>query len=188
MLELNTLLLSIGNSIGLNLLSFPPISSVTTNKGRINHWDIRTIQKALEQNFIPVTFGDVVFDDHQQFSILSGDQIVPYLASRLQVRKILMLTDVDGVYSKNPKLDSTAHLLNEIDVNDQELMSQIFTTEDNSSGKIRVTGEMGKKLDELVPILEKGIETYILSGLETKYLRSHLERKKSFLGTKLMTK
>lgn len=188
MVDLNSLLIDLGREIGLNLLSFPPLASVTTNSGRINNWDIQALEIAIDQNFIPVTFGDVVFDIAQQFSILSGDQIVPFLASKLGVSKIIMLTDVEGVYSKNPKLDSSAHLFNEIDITDNKLMEKIFSIENDFSDKVRVTGEMGRKLDELIPILKKGIETFIISGLETKFLRSHLENQKPLLGTKLIAK
>ena len=147
----------------------------------------QSLTLALSQGFIPVIFGDVVFDESIQFTILSGDQIVPYLADQLNASKIVMLTDVDGVYSKNPKFDPSAHLISEINVLDEDLLKQIFSTE-NNGGKIRVTGEMSKKLVELIPILRKGIETYVISGLKSEFLRSHLEGKKSYLGTKLLAK
>ncbi|OLS28092.1 MAG: Isopentenyl phosphate kinase [Candidatus Heimdallarchaeota archaeon LC_3] len=187
MLDLNHLLVEIGQKLGLHLVSFPPISSVITNNGRIKNWNLKSLTLALSQGFIPVIFGDVVFDESIQFTILSGDQIVPYLANQLNASKIVMLTDVDGVYSKNPKFNPSAYLINEINVLDEDLLKQIFSTE-NNSGKIRVTGEMGKKLDELIPILRKGIETFVISGLKSEFLRSHLEGKKPYLGTKLLAK
>ena len=129
----------------------------------------------------------MVFDINQQFSILSGDQIVPYLTEQLGAEKILMLTDVDGVYTKNPKIHSDAKLVQELNINDENTMKIIFSSEVDNSGKTRVTGEMGKKLDELFPILEKNIPVYILSGLKSAVLKSFLQNSDKF-GTKIVSK
>ncbi|MFW9927796.1 MAG: isopentenyl phosphate kinase [Candidatus Thorarchaeota archaeon] len=188
MLELNNIIVGIGSRLRLPLVSFPPMTMVTTKKGRIISWDVSPIQIALKLNFIPVIFGDVVFDEHQQFSILSGDQIVPFLATKLNATKILMLTDVEGVYTKNPKHDPTAKLLKKLDLSDEDIMKKISAADVNSSGKTRVTGEMGKKLDELLPALKQGTETYVLSGLDPKYLRIHFEQPNNYSGTKLVNK
>jgi len=42
---------------------------------------------------------------------VTSDTIAMYLADRLQVHKVLLVTDVDGVYTNDPKKDSDAKLI-----------------------------------------------------------------------------
>ena len=54
---------------------------------------------------MPVLYGDVVLDveDKIKMAVLSGDQIVKYLAENLKPKKVVLGSDVDGIYNKDPK-------------------------------------------------------------------------------------
>ncbi|MHA2365294.1 MAG: isopentenyl phosphate kinase [Candidatus Hodarchaeales archaeon] len=185
MLQLNQFLMDSANNFGLFPLSFPPISLCTTENGRISSFAINPIKLALKQGFTPILFGDVVLDLQQGFAILSGDQITPYLAKHLDLNQIIMLTDVEGVYDDNPNLNPNAQFLKEVNLNNTELLRKISARA--ASGKTRVTGEMEKKLIELQPAVEKGVSTWIMSGLEPTNLIKHLKNKES-VGTEIISK
>lgn len=173
MLKLNTLVLeTIREFSSIKPLSFSPINLVKTTNGEMVSFDLETLNQALSLGFTPVVFGDVVFDSELGFTILSGDKIVPYIAEQLRPAKIVMLTDVNGVYDDNPKKNPAANLLAEINLKNVELLQKISANA--SSGKTRVTGEMEKKLLELENVVKAGVETWILSGLEQNSLYNKL--------------
>lgn len=186
MLKLNSLLLEVIQEIGgIYPLSFSPINLVKTKDGSIISFDLDTVNESLQLELTPILFGDVVFDDSLGFTILSGDKIVPYIAEKIVPEKIIMLTDVIGVYDDNPKKNPNARVLNEINLNDEVLLQKISANA--SSGKTRVTGEMEKKLLELVHVVKSGIETWIISGLEEESLYNKLAHGDQN-GTKLIFK
>ena len=186
MLKLDTLLLeTIREFSSIRPLSFSPINLVKTTNGEMVTFDLETIKKALSLGFTPIAFGDVVFDTELGFTILSGDKIVPYIAEQLKPEKILMFTDVNGVYDDNPKKNPDAKLLSEINLNNTELLQKISVNA--SSGKTRVTGEMEKKLLELENVVKAGVETWILSGLEKNSLYNKIATNDS-RGTKVVFK
>lgn len=166
-------------------VSFSPMTLSSTSSGEINSFDLSNIKRALDMGLLPVLFGDVVFDKSLGITILSGDKIVPYLALHLHLHKIIMLTDVEGVYDDNPKKNPQAKLIKEINLNDHKLLKAI--SRNDSSGKTRVTGEMEKKLLELKEVVENGIESWIISGLKENNL-VHKLRTTNEIGTKIIYK
>ena len=186
MLKLNSLFLSLFEKYeSLKPISFNPMTLCKTENGEIKSFYLDSIQNALQLGLTPILFGDVVFDEVLDVTILSGDKIVPYLALALETTKIVMLTDVEGVYDDNPKKNPKAKLLQEINLNNKELLKKISANA--SSGKTRVTGEMEKKLLELEQVVKNGVETWIISGLKEQVLYSKLATNDQN-GTKIVVK
>ncbi|WP_010477130.1 isopentenyl phosphate kinase [Thermococcus zilligii] len=73
-----------------------------TENGEVAHGDLEVIERLLELKFIPVLFGDVSLDLAKGIDILSGDQIITYLARMLEPEKVIFLMDVDGIYYGKP--------------------------------------------------------------------------------------
>ena len=48
--------------------------------------------------FTPVLYGDAVLDDKLGFTVLSGDQLVAYLAIKYKASKIVIGADTDGLF------------------------------------------------------------------------------------------
>jgi len=46
--------------------------------------------------------------------VCSGDQVVSYLCSKLKVARAVFATDVDGIFTVDPKKDSKAKILRSI--------------------------------------------------------------------------
>jgi Predicted archaeal kinase len=82
-----------------------PLSCITGKDGRIDSFNIRCIELAVKNGFLPVLHGDIVSDCVKGCCIVSGDQLVSYIARKFShLEKIGVATNVDGVYDKEGKI------------------------------------------------------------------------------------
>ena len=89
--------------VGLPVVAIPASSFMTATNKRITSGNLDAFKRYLDKGFIPVIYGDVVLDDELEICVISGDQLIQYLAMNLNPDKVILGTDVDGVYNKNPK-------------------------------------------------------------------------------------
>ena len=139
-----------------------PSSCTITKQGRIEVMEETPLRRLLEMGFVPVLHGDAVLDSDMGFAILSGDQLVSSLATKLEAERIIIGIDVDGLYTSDPKTDANAQLIQQI--NQQEL-----TKMQHEIGGIRVpdvTGGMLGKVLELIPAVEKEIPVIIVNAVK----------------------
>jgi len=150
----------------------PPSAFMTTSNKRIRSAETTLIKKYIKQGFIPVLYGDVVLDENTsiQMAVLSGDQIITYLAGNLLPEKVILATDVDGIYTKNPKKYSDAKLIESVSSN-QQIETQKGTTVD-------VTGGMGGKIQELIRLLDVGIQSEIINANKKGVLKKAINGEK----------
>lgn len=144
---------------GLPVVSIQPSSFIITKNKRIESANLDVIKKYLENGFIPVIYGDVVPDLEEtiKMAVVSGDQIINYLAKHLMPRRVILGTDVDGVFTKNPKKYSDAKIIPEVtSLNDLE--------SHDSTTNVDVTGGMVGKIKELLELAEMGIESEIINA------------------------
>jgi isopentenyl phosphate kinase len=127
--------------------------------------ELKPLKKMLKLGFVPVLYGDAVLDSEKGFAILSGDQLVSSLAIKLGARRIIMGADVDGLYTADPKADSSAQLISHLTL--EELKSLKHKIE--GSKATDVTGGMLGKIQEVKLAIEHDIETAIVNA--TKPLR-----------------
>jgi aspartokinase-like uncharacterized kinase len=80
---------------------------------------------------------------------ITSDSIAVYIASRLQVTKVLLVTDVDGIYNDDPKTVSDAKLIKDLTA------IQLLTMNKRTS------------VDEALPklLLKTPIDCYVVNGL-----------------------
>ncbi|MFQ6136466.1 MAG: isopentenyl phosphate kinase [Candidatus Hydrothermarchaeales archaeon] len=136
-----------------------PSANIICRDGRISEMDTGVIERFLELGLVPVLYGDVVLDKNRGFCVLSGDQIISYLAEHLEAEKVILCADVDGVFDKNPKEFKDAQLIDKINAsNFEEVLSKLKTP----SGD--VTGGVKGKVLELVRLANRGIESVIING------------------------
>ena len=155
--ELNSVVCSYLRKEGLPSIPLQPSSFILTRNRRIQSADINLINKYLEMDFIPVLYGDVVLDTGpNKMAVLSGDQIITYLAGKLKPERVILATDVDGIYDKNPKKYPQARLL--------ETVTSKEDIETGEETNIDVTGGMGGKVTELLDLLKLGIESEIINA------------------------
>ena len=160
-----------------------PSACTVTKAGRIANMELEPLKKMLKLGFVPVLYGDAVVDSEQGFAILSGDQLVSSLAITLDAERIIMGADVDGLYTADPKADSSAQLISHLTL--EELKSLKHKIE--GSKATDVTGGMLGKMHEVEHAIEHDIETVIVNA--TKPLRVYKALKgEKVVGTVLSRK
>lgn len=101
--KLNQIVVECFKNAGLDVMSFPPSTSIISNDKKIVSWDISTIKLAIKNNLIPVIYGDAVFDSLLGGTILSTEDLFFYLAKILNPNKILIAGEEKGVYQDFPE-------------------------------------------------------------------------------------
>lgn len=66
------------------------------------------IRRGLRAGLLPVTYGDVALDPRVGGAIASTDALVAALAAAMGARRVIMATDVDGIFARDPKFDPEA--------------------------------------------------------------------------------
>lgn len=143
-------------------VSITPSSVIMTKNGRIDFFEEASLRKLLNMGFLPVMYGDAVLDIEIGFTILSGDQLVAALATRLNAERIIIGTDVDGLYSADPKVEKTASMLENLTLEELTKLQSKFS----KSTAVDVTGGMFGKIAELLPALEHGVPVTVLNATE----------------------
>lgn len=156
--ELNSIVSKYLIDAGLPAIPFQASSFAVLNKGRIVRMDLSTLKGFIEMNMIPILYGVPAYDKTYKCSILSGDQIAPYLAVKLNAKKIIHATNVDGVFTADPNKNADAKLIPEINSDNIEQVKDWLT----GSTATDVTGGMLGKISEL---LEVGVESQIINAL-----------------------
>jgi isopentenyl phosphate kinase len=161
----------------VNAVAFQPSAAGLLKSRKLTSFRTDIIKKLLSIGLVPVPYGDVLFDEKIGCAILSGDQLVPYLAEKLKADRIILTADVAGIYDMDPKKNKDAVLLKEITPKTAGKIRKIGT-----SGGVDVTGGMEGKLSELMRLAKKGVESEIIDGTKPGLLRRALLGEKG-LGT-----
>jgi isopentenyl phosphate kinase len=142
------------------VIPFRSSSIIVTIDGRISHMDLQALQEFLRQGFIPILSGDVAADTVKGFTIVSGDQISMYLARQLNASKVIFATDVEGLFTTDPKEDSNARRIDLITPNTlEQVLDEILI---GAAAKATdVTEGMRGKLTEIFKGLPEGCEVII---------------------------
>jgi aspartokinase-like uncharacterized kinase len=94
---------------------------------------------------------------------VTSDSIAAYIADILHVKKLILVTDVDGIFTSNPKEDLNAKLIRKLSAN--ELISwNKRTSVDKSLPKI---------------LLKTQLDCYIVNGKYPKRIKAILENKET---------
>ena len=155
--KLNMLVCEEFISEGLPVIALPASSFMTAKSKRITNGDLELFKSYLSKGFIPVIYGDVVLDENLEFCVISGDQLIQYLAMNLNPNQVVLGTDVDGVYNKNPKTHDDAVLYDRF-TSLEDLDAFEGTT------NVDVTGGMVGKIKELLFLADLGIESKIINA------------------------
>jgi len=117
----------------------------------------------LENKGVLITYGDIVTAKsrtrYNGFEVLSADVSTCFLAQQWKADKIIWVVDKDGVYNRNPELDSSAKILKRIG---DDYKAEFMTT------KIDVTGGIQEKIKQSQKV---GIKAQIINGLVPENLK-----------------
>ncbi len=138
-----------------------------------------TIFELLKYNIIPViNENDTVATDELKFG--DNDRLAARVSQIVSADKLFLLSDVDGLYTKNPKIDKQAELLveiNEIDENHIKMAGN-YTN-------IYGTGGMQTKVEAAKIATGSGCDTVICNGIKKNPIQSFLKKK---IGTLFLSK
>ncbi|MEM2924452.1 MAG: isopentenyl phosphate kinase [Halobacteria archaeon] len=153
---------------GVKAAPVHPFSSATLKDGRIVSFECKVIETMLEKDILPVLHGDVAMDVKKGVGILSGDQIVVYLAKQFKAKQIGLGTDVEGVLDKNGVLIPV-------------ITPQSFKALNLWNSKdIDVTGGMLGKVEELIELAKAGIKSRIFNAAKKGYVEAFLSGEENF--------
>ena len=155
--KLNMLICEEFISQDLPVIAIPASSFIKATSKRITEGNLDIFKSYLSKGFIPVIYGDVVLDSDLEFCVISGDQIIQYLAGNLNPQQVILGTDVDGVYNKNPKTHDDAIFYEKF-----SSMEDLDTLEGTTN--VDVTGGMVGKIKELLYLADLGIESKIINA------------------------
>ncbi len=161
--DLNKIIMDIFRAEGL--LGFPvqPSACIIQNNKKIERFNTEIVKELLnlDNRIIPILYGDMVIDKALKASVVSGDAIITYLAREFEVSRILMGTDVKGIFSEDPKINPHAEFIEKIDNSNFDKVLEKVT----GANTVDVTGGMKQKLIELKENLS-GIKIVIFNAAE----------------------
>jgi len=168
--ELNSIVCKALIDRGVPAIPCQASSMAVMDKGRLVKMDTDAITGMLETGLVPVLYGVPAYDRDQKCSILSADQIAPYLALRLGAKKIIHGTNVDGVFTGDPNKNPDAKLIPEITTRNFDEVRKWLT----GSTAIDVTGGMFGKVKECMDVAKDGVESFLVNALKPDYVRKAL--------------
>ena len=89
------------NRFEVRAVAVHPMGCTVCRKGRIESMYLDNIKLMLKNGFVPVLHGDIVMDLELGTCVLSGDQMVPYIAKELGIIRLGLGSAEDGVLDKN---------------------------------------------------------------------------------------
>ena len=175
--KLNRIIINSLIKTGEKAFSISPSSCCLAQNSRVKEFYLKTINKLLEYNILPVIYGDAVIDIKKGCSILSTEELFVYLAKKLKPKKIIIADKVDGVYTADPFKNKKAELIPEINKTN---WSKIKKYLEGSNG-IDVTGGMIHKVEKSIELAKLGFEVNIINGKKPNYFKKALLEER--LGT-----
>ncbi|MCL2288635.1 MAG: isopentenyl phosphate kinase [Candidatus Bathyarchaeota archaeon] len=138
---------------GIPAVSIAPSNCIVTENGKIKNFDETVLKAMSKMSFTPVLYGDVVMDEKLGFTVLSGDQLVTYLALKYNAEKIIIGVDTDGIFETDPKTDTEAKPIKHLTLAELKALQPKLGKATGTD----VTGGMAGKIAELIPAVEAGI-------------------------------
>ena len=127
---------------------------------------INTFNSLLEMNIIPivnendsVSYAEIEADNEEHKVFGDNDTLSAVVAVLCGADKLVLLSDIDGLYDGNPNENPEARLIREVRVIDSEIRSLA-----GGAGSNRGTGGMITKLQAAELATEHGIDMYIANG------------------------
>ena len=133
---------------GVQAVGIHPLHCGIADNGRLAGFETRQLATMLSLRMVPVIHGDVVMDLSQGACIVSGDQLVRFLAAALKISRVGLATDVPGVLDGGRVVPVITR-------------DTIPTLQIGSSVHTDVTGGMKGKIDELLGLADAGIGSEI---------------------------
>ena len=156
---------------GIPAASVAPGSCFVMDNGRIVPDNLEAIRALQDMGIMPVTFGDVVMDRSKGFGIVSGDQMMEVMADLYKPERVVFVSDIDGLYTANPKTDPDAELIPEFDAGTLDRISSESDVDD-------VTGGVRNKMKAMLRMCDGDRDCVLVNGTVPGRLLSLLKGEK----------
>lgn len=153
--------------------------AVETNQKRQNINN--TIDELLDMGIIPIiNENDTVAIDELEGNNFGDNDMLSAIVSRLvDADRLIILTDIDGLYDSNPRENSNAKKLDVVEKINKSIFEMAAGT-----GSNRGTGGMITKLQAADYATNRGIEVYVINGSDPNNLYEVLDGHN--VGTKFL--
>lgn len=115
------------------------------------------IKSLMDIGIMPILFGDVIVDRNKGFDICSGDQIMGVIVDVFKPEKVIFVSDVDGLFTKDPKTNNDAELIEVVTESTIKDINPEFSVCD-------VTGGIIGKIESMLNIYGKSKECILVNG------------------------
>ncbi len=127
-----------------------------------------TFYSLLSMNVIPiVNENDTVSTEELGFS--ENDMLSAYVAGIVEADALIILSDIDGLYTEDPRKNPNAEVIHEISSITKEIEEMA-----GSAGSKFSTGGMAAKISAAKSAVEQGIDTIIAQGADSAILNKIL--------------
>jgi len=176
--ELDGIVVNAFIEAGIAAIPIPPSAVLSLNDGMVVTADLTPFLEFSSMGFTPVTFGDVVRDLRRGVAVCSGDVMMLELARAFRPERAVFATDVDGLFTADPKRRRDASLLEVVRPKDLEGIE--FST----ATRTDVTGSIEGKVRRMFEIAEHVGECLIVNGNVKNRVRDAL-RGRRVAGTRV---
>ncbi len=143
--------------VGLSPFSVPPQAIAVNRAGSLAGIELEPFRRVLARGGVPVSFGDVVPDEEWGFSILSADTIAVELVRQLPSRRLLFVSDVEGVLAPAEPGQRRRPIA--------RLTPDVVDSLRPSPSAPDVTGGIRAKATAMLAAAEAGADAGLISGL-----------------------
>ena len=174
LLRLQEILVSILCGHGLPAVPFIPSSFMMARSGRLCRVEIDPLREFLDLGLVPLFGGDLVPDLDQGWRVISADQMASWIAPRIGASMIIYGTDVDGLYSSDPKVCRDVELIRTVRCRDIRKVARSAL----GSRMPDITAGMRGKLLEAERAARRGVEVVIMNLTKPENLHPILDGKR----------
>ncbi len=122
---------------------------------------INTIDELLSMNIIPIINENdtVAIDELEGNNFGDNDMLSAIVAGLVQADRLVILTDIDGLYDSNPRTNPDAKKIDIVENIGEEILAMAAGT-----GSNRGTGGMVTKLHAADYATKRGVECFVMNG------------------------
>jgi isopentenyl phosphate kinase len=181
--QLNRIVTEALLAAGVPAWSIQPSATARAHDGRLMSLGREVIEQALAAGLVPLIYGDVALDDVRGGTIASTEELFVFLTPLLRPRRIILVGEVDGVFTADPATDRAAQPI-------PSLTPAMIAAGGIGLGQARgidVTGGMASKVQAMSELVQRtpGLEVRLISGLPAGRLAQVLVDPMCVAGTVL---
>lgn len=155
--ELNNMVVSEMIKAGIPAVGVPPGSCFVMENRNLIMEPTEVVEGFHSLGIVPVMFGDVVLDRKLGFAICSGDQIMERLCGLFSPEKVVFVSDVDGLYSGDPKKDPDAKFFGTV-------TKDVLSSVESDMHVADVTGGVAEKMRTMLRMCAPGRDCFLVNG------------------------